>query len=63
MVGEFKMVFPIGNAEQFREDVFGSFNIDKNGFIKFKEFLLVIIVTWKRSSNELSYRTAWTAME
>ena len=38
-------IFPGGNAEKFSENVFRTFDTDKNGFIDFKEFLLAIDVT------------------
>ena len=37
--------FPQGNAEEFCDHVFRTFDSDKNGFIDFKEFLLAIDVT------------------
>merc|ERR1712228_679180 len=41
----YKMFFPSGNAEQFCDHVFRTFDTDKNGYIDFKEFLLAIDVT------------------
>ena len=41
----YKLFFPSGNAEQFCDHVFRTFDTDKNGFIDFKEFLLAIDVT------------------
>merc|ERR1712059_164991 len=37
--------FPSGNASEFCDHVFRTFDVDKNGFIDFKEFLLAIDVT------------------
>merc|ERR1711923_656091 len=37
--------FPTGNAREFCDHVFRTFDSDKNGFIDFKEFLLAIDVT------------------
>ena len=37
--------FPSGNAGEFCDHVFRTFDVDKNGFIDFKEFLLAIDVT------------------
>ena len=37
--------FPSGNAEEFCEHVFRTFDSDKNGFVDFREFLLAIDVT------------------
>lgn len=44
-VDMYKMFWPSGNAEQFCDHVFRTFDTDKNGFIDFKEFLLAIDVT------------------
>jgi len=44
-VDMYKMFFPSGNAEEFCEHVFRTFDMDKNGYIDFKEFLLAIDVT------------------
>ncbi len=33
--------FPTGNANEFCDHVFRTFDTDKNGYIDFKEFLLV----------------------
>uniref|UniRef100_A0A4D5RA48 Neuronal calcium sensor 2 n=1 Tax=Scolopendra viridis TaxID=118503 RepID=A0A4D5RA48_SCOVI len=41
----YKMFFPSGNAEEFCDHVFRTFDTDKNGYIDFKEFLLAINVT------------------
>jgi len=44
--------FPSGNATEFCEHVFRTFDSDKNGFIDFKEFLLAIDVTSSGSPEE-----------
>ena len=44
--------FPAGNAGEFCEHVFRTFDSDKNGFIDFKEFLLAIDVTSGGSPEE-----------
>ena len=44
--------FPTGNAEEFCEHVFRTFDSDKNGFIDFKEFMLAIYVTSSGSPEE-----------
>lgn len=44
-VDMYKMFFPSGNAEEFCDHVFRTFDTDKNGYIDFKEFLLAIDVT------------------
>ena len=44
--------FPAGNATEFCDHVFRTFDSDKNGFIDFKEFLLAIDVTSSGSPEE-----------
>ena len=44
--------FPTGNATEFCDHVFRTFDSDKNGFIDFKEFLLAIDVTSSGSPEE-----------
>ena len=44
--------FPAGNAKEFCDHVFRTFDSDKNGFIDFKEFLLAIDVTSSGSPEE-----------
>ena len=44
--------FPEGNAREFCDHVFRTFDSDKNGFIDFKEFLLAIDVTSSGSPEE-----------
>merc|ERR1711994_166491 len=44
--------FPSGNAKEFCEHVFRTFDSDKNGFIDFKEFLLAIDITSAGSPEE-----------
>merc|ERR1711892_422727 len=44
--------FPTGNATEFCDHVFRTFDTDKNGFIDFKEFLLAIDVTSSGSPEE-----------
>merc|ERR1712019_142825 len=51
-VDMYKLFFPSGNAEQFCDHVFRTFDTDKNGFIDFKEFLLAIDVTSSGSPEE-----------
>ena len=51
-VNMFQMFFPSGNAEQFCDHVFRTFDTDKNGYIDFKEFLLAIDVTSAGTAEE-----------
>merc|ERR1711990_265180 len=44
--------FPTGNAKEFCDHVFRTFDRDKNNFIDFKEFLLAIDVTSGGSPKE-----------
>jgi len=44
--------FPSGNAGEFTDHVFRTFDSDKNGFIDFKEFLMAIDVTSSGSPEE-----------
>merc|ERR1712179_271940 len=44
--------FPGGNAGEFCDHVFRTFDSDKNGFIDFKEFLMAIDVTSSGSPEE-----------
>ena len=52
--------FPSGNAGEFCDHVFRTFDVDKNGFIDFKEFLLAIDVTSSGSPEEkLNWAFRW----
>merc|ERR1711902_394739 len=44
--------FPQGNAAEFCDHVFRTFDTDKNGYIDFKEFLLAIDVTSAGTAEE-----------
>merc|ERR1712002_983947 len=44
--------FPSGNAKEFCDHVFRTFDSDKNGYIDFKEFLLAIDVTSNGNPEE-----------
>ena len=44
--------FPTGNAGEFCDHVFRTFDVDKNGYIDFTEFLLAIDVTSSGSPEE-----------
>ena len=51
-VDMYKMFFPSGNAEQFCDQIFRTFDSDKNGYIDFKEFILAINVTSAGTAEE-----------
>ena len=51
-VDMYKMFFPSGNAEQFCDHIFRTFDADKNGTIDFKEFILAIDVTSAGTTEE-----------
>merc|ERR1712172_421664 len=51
-VDMYKLFFPSGNAEQFCDHVFRTFDADKNGYIDFKEFLLAINITSNGSASQ-----------
>ncbi|XP_063235956.1 neuronal calcium sensor 2 isoform X4 [Bacillus rossius redtenbacheri] len=51
-VDMYKTFFPNGNAEEFCDHVFRTFDMDKNGYIDFKEFLLAIDVTSSGTPEE-----------
>merc|ERR1719430_1650313 len=48
----YSQCFPAGNAKEFCEHVFRTFDSDKNGFVDFKEFLLAIDVTSSGTPEE-----------
>lgn len=39
----YKMFFPSGNAEEFCDHVFRTFDMDKNGYIDFKVSLSLLV--------------------
>ncbi|XP_061706868.1 neuronal calcium sensor 2 isoform X1 [Cydia pomonella] len=51
-VDMYKMFFPSGNAVEFCDHVFRTFDMDKNGYIDFKEFLQAIHVTSSGTPEE-----------
>merc|ERR1712128_33936 len=52
--------FPTGNAREFCDHVFRTFDTDKNGFVDFKEFLLSIDVNSSGSAEEkLNWAFRW----
>jgi len=54
----YKMFFTEGNAQEFCDLVFRTFDRDKNGYIDFKEFLLAIDVT---SSGNAQDKLRWAS--
>lgn len=48
----YQLFFPQGNADQFCDYVFRCFDIDRNGLIDFKEFMLAIGITSGGSAEE-----------
>lgn len=48
----YRMFFSSGNPEKFCENVFRTFDVDKNDYIDFKEFLLAVGITSGWSSKE-----------
>ena len=48
----YKKFFPSGNSEQFCDQVFRSFDADKNGYINFNELLIAIDVTSAGTAEE-----------
>ena len=62
-VDMYKLFFPSGNAEQFCDHVFRTFDTDKNGYIDFKEFLLAIDVTSAGTPEEkLKWAFRWVTL-
>merc|ERR1712226_1803368 len=48
----YSQCFPSGNASDFCDHIFRTFDTDKNGFIDFKEFLLAIDITSSGTPEE-----------
>ncbi|UYV63369.1 ncs-2 [Cordylochernes scorpioides] len=48
----YRMFFNSGNPDKFCDHVFRTFDMDSNGFIDFKEFLLAVGVTSSQSPEE-----------
>lgn len=48
----YKMFFPGGNAEQFCEHVFKTFDADNTGYLDFKDFILAIDMTNAGTAEE-----------
>ena len=51
-VDAYKGIFPTQNGEEFCKHVFRVFDADNNGFLDFKEYILAINFTSKRSAEE-----------
>lgn len=45
----YKMFFPSGNAEEFCDHVFRTFDMDKNGYIDFKVCFFLLYNIMKRA--------------
>lgn len=50
-VDMYKMFFPSGNAEEFCDHVFRTFDMDKNGYIDFKVSKLKYIYIYKKTAR------------
>ena len=50
--GMYKGLYPSGNSQKFSDHVFRSFDLDGNGYIDFREFMVAIYVTSQGSSEE-----------
>lgn len=48
----YQMFFPSGNTEQFCDYVFRSFDMDRDGYIDFRELMLAIGITSRGSAQE-----------
>ena len=48
----YKQIFPNGNPKTFSKHLFRSFDLDKNGYVDFSEFLLAINITSSASVEE-----------
>jgi len=51
-VAMYSKMFPRGNAETFAENIFRTFDTNKNGTVDFREFMLALHVTSKGSPEE-----------
>jgi len=51
-VAMYSKIFPSGNAETFAENIFRTFDTNKNGTVGFREFMLALHVTSKGSPEE-----------
>ena len=58
-VDMYKMFFPSGNAEEFCDHVFRTFDMDKNGYIDFKVSALFLykLITWCELTCKISNYT------
>jgi len=51
-INSYSKFFPSGNASEFCEHIFRTFDTDRNGYIDFKEFLLAIYITSGGTAEE-----------
>ena len=61
-VDMYKMFFPRGNAEEFCNQMFKTFDTDKIGYLNFKQFILAINTTNSGSAEEklkAAFRQCW----
>lgn len=56
-VDMYKMFFPSGNAEEFCDHVFRTFDMDKNGYIDFKVSVLFMFNDTNGKSKDSNMRT------
>lgn len=61
-VDMYKMFFPSGNAEEFCDHVFRTFDMDKNGYIDFKVSAAVFFFTRRESAQTAVMRRVMTTV-
>lgn len=58
-VDMYKMFFPSGNAEEFCDHVFRTFDMDKNGYIDFKVFTISFCLNKNSKSSKIYKYTSY----